>query len=52
MALKYTETGNGVEAIRRFQRQFSNQDTVQTHNNGQLQQLCPVWFMFQQERRQ
>ena len=38
LVLKYTETGNVLETIRRFWKAVSElEDTVQTNNNGQLQ---------------
>ena len=35
MILKYKETGNILETMRSFQRQFRNQ-TNQTNDNGEL----------------
>ena len=53
MVLKYTKTGNVLETIRSFQRQFPNQRTPCTQTkNGQLQLVCPVWLKFEQKRRQ
>ena len=53
MVLKYTGTGNVLGIMKRFQRHFpESEDTMQTNNNGQLKQVCPVWFKFEQERKQ
>ena len=53
MVSKYTETGDVLKTIRRFQRQFPNQripcrQTIMDNYNKYVK----LWFKFEQERRQ
>ena len=52
IVLKYTETGKCSGNSQVSKAVSESEDTVQTNNDGQLQQVCPLWFKFEQKRRQ
>ena len=53
MVLKYTETGNVLETVKKVSKAVSeSEDSVQTNNDGWLQWVCLLWFKFEQDHRQ